>query len=158
MIEIELTQGKFAIVDDEDADLLNFNWHTTKGYARRNSSRSEGKQHPIYMHRVIASRMKSVSIVSGFEIDHVDGDKLNNRRSNLRLVTHAENMLNSPKQSNNKSGYKGVTFHKVAQKWAAQIGFKWGKYHLGLFASPEEAYMAYCEAAKRLHKTFARFE
>ena len=89
------------------------------------------------------------------EIDHINGMKTDNSIENLREASRSENNMNKPKQINNTSGYKGVCWHKAAQKWQAHIKINKKLKHLGLFDSPEEAYAAYCEAAKRLHGEFA---
>src|SRR3990167_1380719 len=84
-----LTQGQFSIVDDEEyAWLSKFKWHYDGRYARRNSLQNEGNRRPIYMHRVIAKPP------DGMKIDHIDGNKLNNTRANLRVCTHSENQHN----------------------------------------------------------------
>ena len=92
------------------------------------------------------------------QIDHINGNPDDNRLCNLRDSSQAENTCNRGKSSNNTSGYKGVTWHKKAKKWLAQIGANGQHYYLGLFDTAEEAHAAYCEAAVRLHGEFARFE
>jgi hypothetical protein len=89
-------------------------------------------------------------------IDHIDGDSTNNRFSNLRLATEAENGKNKRIYCNNSSGYKGVSYHKQARKWRADIRVDQKLIHLGLFHTPELAHMAYCKAAAELHGEFAR--
>jgi len=88
-------------------------------------------------------------------IDHINGDKADNRIENLRDVTHCQNMMNIKKYSLNTSGYKGVSFHKRSQKWVAQIKFNKKHLYLGLFDQPEKAYEAYCFKAKELHGEYA---
>ena len=94
------------------------------------------------------------------EIDHEDNDKTNNRLSNLREATRSQNMWNNGVQANNTSGFKGVSRH--GDRWVARIrcGPRYGrkKRHLGRFATPEEAYAAYCAAAQDLHGEFANDE
>jgi hypothetical protein len=89
-------------------------------------------------------------------IDHIDGDRSNNKFSNLRVATHAENLRNRGANSNNTSGHKGVYWHKRARKWAASIKSDHGYSHLGLFNDKESAANAYAEAARELHGEFAR--
>lgn len=90
------------------------------------------------------------------QIDHIDGVKNNNRIENLREATAAENQRNKPKNKNNTSGFKGVSRHKQTGKWAAVICLNGKQQHLGVYATPEAAHEAYCEAAERLHKNFRR--
>ncbi len=90
------------------------------------------------------------------DIDHINGDRHDNRIANLREATRAQNLLNKGKRANNTSGYKGVTWNKRRQKWVAQIARGGEHYGLGYFASAEEAYAAYVAAAARLHGEFAR--
>jgi hypothetical protein len=90
------------------------------------------------------------------EIDHVNGDKTDNRLSNLREATPSENKRNRVTQVNNTSGFKGVYWNKAAGKWRAQIYDNGKSYHLGHFDIAEEAYTAYCNAAKLMHREFAR--
>lgn len=104
MKEIKLTQGKFALVDDEDFDELNkFNWFYCRGYGFRNSSRLNGPTRLIPMHRVIMNTPK------GMFTDHRDHNGLNNQKNNLRICNHAQNMANRRKQVNGiTSKFKGV--------------------------------------------------
>jgi hypothetical protein len=89
-------------------------------------------------------------------IDHIDGNPTNNRLDNLREASHTENSRNRRIQSRNTSGFKGVYWNKAARKWHAQIHTDGRNKHLGLFVTAEEAYAAYCTAAKELHGEFAR--
>jgi len=89
-------------------------------------------------------------------IDHVNGTPGDDRIINLRLATHSENMRNRKDHSNNSSGFKGVSWHKGAKKWAAGIRIHGRRKHLGLFDAAEAAHLAYCEAAKALHGSFSR--
>lgn len=93
-----------------------------------------------------------------YEIDHRDGNKLNNKFDNLRISSDSENMHNQGKRKNNTSGYKGVTYNKNAKKWSAQIKINWKTKYLGLFSCPTAAHFSYCRAAKQYHGEFARTE
>lgn len=88
-------------------------------------------------------------------VDHINGDRANDRIANLRLATQAENLRNRGKQKNNTSGFKGVYQH-AQNNWRARITKDGRQYCLGLYSTPEEAHRAYAIAAERLHGDFAR--
>lgn len=147
MKKIPLTQGKFALVDNADFEFLNqWKWYCEKDYAARQIKKN-GKNIVLYMHRVILSAKK------GQFCDHINGARNDNRRENLRLCLHAENMRNSKIQINNKSGFKGVSYNKKAKKWKAYIG---RAIYLGFFSCKEDAARAYNEAALKRFGEFAR--
>lgn len=158
MKKIELTQGKTALVSDEDYEyLMQWKWHvykaTTGGwYAKRNMNKKEaekaGKRRAVYMHRVIAERM---GLDMSKFIDHNDRDSLNNCRSNLRSVTQKQNQENRGLQSKNKSGYAGVWFNKRSKKWVACLGHNKEKIHLGTYSDKEDAVKARKEAEKKYY-------
>jgi len=91
-------------------------------------------------------------------IDHINGIPYDNRIANLREATPGQNMHNSVKPKNNTSGYKGVSLEKRTGRWRASIKVNNKIRHLGTYDTPEEAYEAYKEAAKKLHGEFARFD
>lgn len=88
-------------------------------------------------------------------IDHIDGDRANNRLSNLRLATLTDNNRNKPVRSTSQTGFKGVK--RVGRRFRAQIDVNGRSIHLGYFASPEDAHCAYCKAADEMHGDFARY-
>lgn len=90
------------------------------------------------------------------EIDHADNDPKNNRLSNLREATRAENEANKPIAARNKSGLRGVCFDPIRQKWVAQIGVNRRTIPLGRFSSADEAAAAYAKASAELHGEFGR--
>lgn len=152
--ELELTQGKFALVDDEDYDWLNrWKWYahikSKKFYAVRSFGKRPNRA-GMYMHRLILNTSK------GDVVDHIDGNGLNNQRNNLRLCTQAENVRNQSLKLVNTSGYKGVHWQKNMNKWVARITFNYKKIHLGYFDTPLEASRAYDEKAKELFGEFAK--
>lgn len=162
MKEIPLTQGQIALVDDEDYEWINqwkwcasfkprYNFGAGAYMAVRNK-KINGKVRYYSMHRVI------MGAESGDEVDHINGNTLDNRRENLRLVSRSQNNMNKRKQSNNKSGYKGVYQNKTSGRWVAQIIVRKKKYNLGAYATPEEAHEAYKAAALELHGEFARVD
>lgn len=153
--EIQLTQGKIALVDDEDFEKLNqYKWCATK-YG--NNFRAErrclvnGKSKIKRMHREITNAPKHL------EVDHKDGNGLNNQKINLRICTHQENGFNQTKpRKNNKLGIKGVCWHKIAEKFQAQIQVNGKGIYLGLFSVLGDADDAYRRAEKKYFGEFAR--
>lgn len=147
MKTIPLTQGKIALVDDADYELvMRFKWsaHCIKGkfYAVTNSGR-------LHMHRLISG-------VPGRNVDHKNGDGLNNQRFNLRPSTTSQNGMNRGKQRNNTSGFKGVTRSgKKTQPWMAQIKLNRKLIHLGCHKTAEAAARAYDVRASVLFGAFA---
>jgi hypothetical protein len=160
-IAIQLTKGYTAIVDLIDADLAELKWYSMVDkhtcYARRNKPIDE-RRVTLFIHQVILARMLGRDLARGEKVDHIDLDGLNNRRSNLRLATSTENARNQRIRKNNMSGYKGVCWDKINQKWVAQIRLNGKSKHLGLFDTPEAAHRAYCAAATEYFGEFARFE
>lgn len=89
-------------------------------------------------------------------IDHVNGDKLDNRLGNLREATHAQNMANMRRPSTNVVGKKGVSFHRPTGRWQARIKADGKQRHIGFFDTPDAAHSAYCAAASKYFGQFAR--
>lgn len=99
MKKIPLTQGRFAVVDDDDFERINkFKWcyHST-GYAMRRSEKFNGKSKILRMHREI------LNLLPLFLVDHIDCNKLNNSKLNLRTATNLENMRNRPRRKKNRN-------------------------------------------------------
>ena len=144
MKHIPLTQGKFAIVDDEDYEWLSrHKWYaqwsryTNSFYAVRRPS----KQRLIYMSREILGLKKG----DIRQADHINHNTLNNLKSNLRIVTLQQNHWNN----NNPKGYY---FHKASNKYLAHIGLNGKRIYLGLFCTTKEAHNAYLQAKNIYHK------
>jgi hypothetical protein len=90
------------------------------------------------------------------EIDHINCNKDDNRLANLRVVSRSQNRMNVRAYASNKSGYRGVSLYKPTNRWKAQIQVDGRKKALGYYATPEDAYAAYCEASTRLHGEHGR--
>ena len=153
MKEINLTQGKVALVSDEDYDYLSqFKWHCSKCrnnyYAARTVNMNGKSGHQILMHKEIMPCDKSMVV------DHIDHNGLNNQRENLRICTYSQNACNYLKKKNNKCGYKGIYFNKLINRWFCQIKCK-DIYFRQDFDKLEDAILAYNEKARELHGEFA---
>lgn len=151
---ITLTKGYEAVIDVCDAPLVGqYNWNANVDggtvYAQRGAY-ADGVQKTTRMHRVLMGEPE------GMEVDHRDGNGLNNRRSNLRIATKAQNQQNKGMAKRNSSGFKGVSWAKRERKWQAQIRLNNKNYTIGRYRTPEDAHAAYCEASTRLHGEFAR--
>jgi hypothetical protein len=108
-----------------------------------------------YMEHRLAWILEHGAIPCGLTIDHINGDKADNRLINLRLATDCQNSYYRPRKSNNRSGCKGVYMRKNG-KYRAAITVEKQRINLGTFETKEEAYKVYCEAAVRLHGDFAQ--
>lgn len=161
MKKIPLTRGKFALVDDCDFDELSkHKWHfATVGYACRNAKKADGASYKyaelgysgrLYMHRVILEARK------GQEVDHINFDKLDNRRGNIRIASSRQNKCNRPIRPNNTSGVKGVSWAKRERRWIACINKSVGRATiLGYFQRKEDACAARRAAVKEHYGEFA---
>lgn len=155
MKEIPLTRGKVALVDDADFEALaKYKWQAKRDkktwYVYRRARKSDGEKGLMSMHRQI------MVAGPGREVDHKDGDGLNNQRDNLRLCSHAQNMCNHQHKTDGCSSlYKGVCWRKDVARWVAKIRVSRRLIHLGLFDSQEDAAQAYNQAAKQYFGEFA---
>lgn len=143
-----------TIVDDVDADLAKHRWGVRKHKRKDGSllfyaqSRENGSR--IILHRVIAARMGFIC-----EVDHIDGNSLNNQRSNLRPATRHQNLANMRKRVGT-SRFKGVSWSKRDKKWRAQINAHKSKFHLGFSDIEEDAARAYDAKARELFGPYAK--
>lgn len=146
--EVPLSKGYVAKIDIDDVSMMQqkswvASWSGNKWYgkAARNT----------LMHRFLLG-LKSTDP----HVDHINGDGLDNRRSNLRLDINGQNNQNAAMSKNNTSGYKGVTYDKKNDKWVAQIAVKRKHITIGRFQTPKEAAIAYNEAALLHFGEFAK--
>lgn len=146
--EIRLTNGNITLVSDSWYEYLSQStWYSNSitGYVSRKGHLCK----PEYMHRVITNAPK------GMNVDHINGNKLDNRVENLRLATPSENVQNKKRKRNNQSGYKGVSYY-YAGKWRARIDVDGHEINLGYYDDKEDAAHAYDEAARHYFGEFAR--
>lgn len=122
----------YAFVDDADFDLVSkYKWHSHEGYAMTNMY-IDKKTTLVRMHHLIMGKSK------GLDVDHINRNRADNQRSNLRIVTRSENLRNGV-NSLNTSGVRGICWHKSAQKWCVEFKINKKKIYLGLFTDIKEA-------------------
>lgn len=160
-VRIPLTKGYWVVVDKDAYDSLSLlrdgNWHITfgrskKGYAVKDLPLGNGRYRKLALHRYI------MGDPAGAEIDHINRNTLDCRRSNLRLSSRYGNNRNATKPKRNaasSSKYRGVRWRRAKHKWEARIMANWKRYRLGYFDSEKDAAIAYNDAAIRLHGAFA---
>ena len=146
MKKIPLTQGLFALVDDDDYEwLMQWKWqaykHCNTFYARRFVTKNK-RRATIRIHQQI------LGIRLGMITDHKDGNGLNNQRHNLRHVTVRQNAQNRHIKKTSK--YPGVHWEKRSERWQAQIGLNGRRKHLGYFTDERDAFSAYKEAVQAM--------
>lgn len=142
-VSIPLTQGKFALIDEEDFLLVgHLRWHVSNGYAYNRMGR-------IAMHRLVMGAAPEQIV------DHINGNTLDNRRCNLRFATRSTNAANGQRNKGGSSKFKGVHFYKRDSRWTAQIKKDYKRIHLGYFDNEEDAARAYDEAAVALFGEYA---
>lgn len=153
---IPLTKGKFTIIDAEDYDKVGkWKWciNTNGGAVRTRKVNSKSKG--IQMSRFILNLTNPKLVV-----DHINGNRLDNRKENLRICTQQQNIWNTRKRSDNTSGYKGVHFDDVKwrnKKWRAQISYNKKLIFIGRFETAEQAKQAYQLKAKELFGEFVNY-
>lgn len=156
MKKIPLTQGKYALVDDEDFKRLSTQkWCLLRGYSHpigyavgydyTNGWRNRKR---VYMHRFILGTPPA-----NLDVDHIDGNSLNNCKKNLRLCTRSQNLANRGKSKLNTTGFKAVTYDKRMALFGVMIS----GVHLGYYKTAEEAHEAYKKAALKLYGEFAKW-
>lgn len=146
MKTIPLTNGGFSLVDDDIYDsVCNLTWYQHNGYIKRTDSSK------FLLHHVVIGKPEN-----GLEVDHINGDKSDNRKSNLRFCKHTENVMNRSLYKNNNTGLKGVSWHKTNKKYQAQIRKDNKQYYLGSFDNAMDAALVYNNYAKEFFGEFAR--
>jgi hypothetical protein len=153
---VRLSRGLEALVDADDIKLLEgFSWHACKcrrtTYAKYTTPHdADGRQRTVRMHRLI------MGFPDGFQVDHINGNGLDNRRANLRVATANENQHNRRPNSKSVSGIKGVTWRHDISMWQAGIGLNGKRKNLGRFRCVTAAALAYAKSSKDMHKEFGR--
>lgn len=150
-IQIPLTQGKYALIDEEDFDLVSrYKWSYSdtgngKGYARANAVRENGMRCGLYMHRLLMGNPTGV-------VDHINHDELDNRRCNLRVVTKSENIANRRgAQRGSSSRFLGVSFDSAKNRWIAQVMRQKTTVYFETFADEISAAKARDSAARAIY-------
>jgi hypothetical protein len=151
-------KGYDVLIDDEDYDKIKgYPWwaithaklnHTELVYFSYNAG-TQGR--PLLHRYVLGLKPRDGKIV-----DHINGNTLDCRKSNLRIVTISQNGFNSHRHFNSSTGYKGVDYHKAGRKYRARICFNGKRISLGYYKTAKEAYAAYCEASKKYHGEYGR--
>lgn len=148
MREIKLTKGKVTLVDDEDYDrLTHFKWNCDEGYAKRMTYKhGEKRKHITIGHEILGVNPGREVI-----IDHINRDRLDNRKENLRICNYQKNSLNRP----HKNRFRGVNWNQKSGKWQTEIKSGKQRIFLGMFDCELEAAKAYDQAAQKYHGEFA---
>lgn len=148
---VPLTRGYEAIIDAVDVPLVEGrNWHVLgKPYRLYVATRDRTTRTKTYLHRVL------LNAPVGVLVDHIDGNTLNNRRSNLRLATYTQNAQNTTRSPANTSGVVGVTWEARKKVWRADISMSGKGKFLGHFDTLEDAVAARRAAAARFFGEFA---
>lgn len=149
---IPLTHGLSTIVDADDFErCAQFKWYVSYyGYVVRNIRKSDGSKSIQRLSRFIMNAPR------GVHVDHIHGNKLDNRKAELRLCTNQQNCFNRGINKNNKSGFKGVSWHKQASKWVANIVVSRKQICLGFFDDINDAAAAYAAGSLKHHGEFGR--
>ncbi len=149
-MNVHINGGTAVLIDDEDYDKIKeSSWLFSGRYAYRQVW-NKGKGKTEYMHRIIMGNPKNL------EIDHINGNGIDNRKSNLRFATHKQNMANQKSCKTATSQFKGVCWVKRDKKWEASIQTDNRTKHLGYYENEADAAKAYDKEAIKLFGSFAR--
>lgn len=145
----KIVSGKLVVFDVEDAELFDSGrWRLHSNNYLIQRILVDGKRVMHHFHRIV------IGAKQGEFVDHINGNPLDNRRENLRICTHAQNMKNRKISAKNTSGFKGV--YADRNRWRSEIRCDGKKYALGTFSTPDLAHDAYVRASEQLHKEFCR--
>lgn len=159
--KIKLTQGKYALVDAEDFEWLSqYNWMCRRNrplkykgnvnfYVYRNTPRNHYVRETVYMHW---------ELLGVKNVDHINGNGLDNRRANLRVCSKSQNQWNRRKSHKNYSGYKNVKFDKRRKTYYSGFYVNKKYFYVGSFKTAKTAYNAYIKKVKEIHGEFARWK
>lgn len=151
MATFTLRHGHILLLDDVDAHLgEQYNWFPEPNGSGTCYAIAKHEQARLTLHRIL------IDAPCHLMVDHINGNGLDNRRSNLRLATNSQNQANRRLLSLNTSGFRGVTFNKACNKWQAGIKLQGKSYHLGLFTQAEDAARAYDQKSIEMFGEFAR--
>jgi hypothetical protein len=141
-----MRDGSTFFIDFEDFELVNqYYWHNSRGYARNNLRNTT-------MHRMVLGLTGDKDARYKLEVDHINKNRMDNRKCNLRIVSRQRNMYNKSEYKNNTSNITGVKWNKNLQKWQSQITFEKKRIHLGVFLDFDEAVKARKEAEMKYHR------
>ena len=162
MKTIPLSKGKVAIVDEDLYDhIIMNNWKfyfADQGKANNHRGYAKRATDDIRLHRLVL-QFHGVVIPSGMDVDHINGNRLDNRFVNLQLITRAQNLLKKNRRYVNQTGYRGVIERKDHRfsrpRYRAFVNHEGKTHWFGTFDTPEEAARVHDEHAKRLHGEFA---
>lgn len=151
-------RGYNVIIDDEDYDKVSkYSWMPKTNALFGNPNQVYFTYHAGLKGRVLLHRyIMGKSINDGGCVDHINGNTLDCRKANLRIVTKSQNNCNRRRNTRSTTGYKGVDFNKVKGKYRARIGIHGKSISLGYYKTPEEAYAAYCEGSKKYHGEYGK--
>lgn len=146
-IKVKLTNcDEYMLCDIDDWNWLKqYRWHKYNGYARARLTNNKGKRQNIFFHRQI------IECPRGMVRDHINRNRLDNRKSNIRITSQQVNVINRGNQVNNTSGYPGVYWDKSNNKWRAAIWVNYKRIYLGSFDNLKDAIYAKKNAERKYH-------